>query len=88
MSSGAKIKSDSNISLGKNIKHFRNIREYSQAYMVKELQLRGCNTSKQSYSKYEKDIAHISASELLAIADILEIPIDKLFTKTLIKEAN
>ena len=85
MSSGAKIKSDSNISLGENIKHFRNMREYSQAYMVKELQLRGCSTSKQSFSKYEKDLAHISASELLSIADVLEIPIEKLFIKTLDK---
>lgn len=77
----AKIKSDSNISLGENIKYFRNIREYSQAYMVKELQLRGCNTTKQSYSKYEKDLAHITATEINAIAEILEIQLDKLFLK-------
>lgn len=81
MSDGAKIKSDSNISLGENIKNFRKMREYSQAYMVKELQLRGCNTSKQSYSKYEKDMAHISATEFLAISEILEVPLETLFTK-------
>lgn len=88
MYSGAKVKSDTNISLGINIKHFRTIKGYSQAYMVKELQLRGCNTSKQSYSKYEKDLAHISASELLAIANILEISVEKLFKKNIEKEAD
>lgn len=49
--------------------------------MVKELQLRGCNTTKQSYSKYEKDLAHITATEINAIAEILEIQLDKLFLK-------
>lgn len=87
MGSQTKIKSD-NISLGKNIKHFRTMRGYSQAYMVKELQLRGCNTSKQSFSKYEQDIAHIFASELVAIAEILEIPIEKLFIISSKKEAD
>ena len=81
MSSEAKIKSDSSILLGENIKHFRQIREYSQAYMVKELQLRGCKTTKQSYSKYEKDLAHITASEINAIAEILEVQLKELFAK-------
>ena len=79
MSSETKIKSDTKISLAKNISYFRKQKGYSQAFMIKEMQLRGCNTSKQNYSKYEKDQAHISASELLAIAEILEIPLEYLF---------
>ena len=47
--------------------------------MIKEMQLRGCSTSKQTYSKYEKGQAHISASELVAIAEILSICIEDLF---------
>ena len=79
MNAELKIKSGPKISLAKNIFHFRTLRGYSQAYMVKEMQLRGCNTSKQNYSKYEKDQAHISASELVAIAEILEISLNDLF---------
>lgn len=75
----SKIKSDNAISLGSNIKKLRLKNSYSQAYMVREMQLLGCNTTKQNYSKYEKDLAHIHASELVAIAKILGVNIDALF---------
>lgn len=77
----SKIKSDSHISLGKNIKKLRNERGFNQAYMIREMQLKGCNTSKQNFSKYEKDLAHISASELVAISEILNVSIGDLFQK-------
>ena len=48
-------------------------------YIVREMQLQGCSTTKQNYSKYEKGQAHISASELVAISNIIGIPIEKLF---------
>ena len=54
--------------------------KFDSKISLAEMQLCGCSTSKQNYSKYEKDLAHISASELLAIAEILEIPLDYLFT--------
>ncbi|WP_288361531.1 helix-turn-helix transcriptional regulator [uncultured Bacteroides sp.] len=79
MGKETKIKSDSKISLADNLRILRESRGFTQAYMIKEMQLRGCSTSKQTYSKYEKGQAHISASELVAIAEILSICIEDLF---------
>lgn len=81
MEKETKIKSDSKISLANNLRLLRKEHGFSQAYMIKEMQLRGCSTSKQSYSKYEKGLAHISAYEIVTIADILDIPIEMLFQK-------
>lgn len=79
MGKETKIKSDSKISLADNLRILREGRGFTQAYMIKEMQLRGCSTSKQTYSKYEKGQAHISASELVAISEILSICIEDLF---------
>lgn len=79
MGKETKIKSDSKISLADNLRILREERGFTQAYMIKEMQLRGCSTSKQNYSKYEKGQAHISASELVAIAEILSLSIEELF---------
>lgn len=75
----SKIKSDNCISIGKNIQKLRQERSYTQAYMIREMQLLGCKTTKQNYSKYEKDLAHIPASELVAIAQILDVSLDEIF---------
>lgn len=75
----SKIKSDANISLGKNIKNCRIKHGFSQAYMVREMQLKGCYTTKQNYSKYEKDKAHISATEIVVIAELLDTSINSFF---------
>lgn len=77
--SETKVKSDPYIALGNNIRCLREERGYTQAYMVRELQLLGCKTTKQSYSKYEKEQAHITAYELVSIAKILDISLEKLF---------
>ncbi|WP_408612104.1 helix-turn-helix domain-containing protein [Brotaphodocola catenula] len=50
--------------------------------MIREMQLLGCKTTKQNYSKYEKDLAHISASELVAIAQILSVSLEEIFCLT------
>ena len=82
MEKETKIKSDSKISLADNLRRARMEHGYTQAYMVREMQLQGCSTTKQNYSKYEKGQAHISASELVAIANILDIPLELLFAYT------
>lgn len=79
MVNDSKIKSDNCISIGKNIQKLRQERSYTQAYMIREMQLLGCKTTKQNYSKYEKDLAHIPASELVAIAQILDVSLDDIF---------
>ena len=70
MTTDSKVKSDNAISLGTNIKKLRLEHSFTQAYMVRQM---------QSYSKYEKDLAHISASELVAITHILNTSLDNLF---------
>lgn len=87
MGKETKIKSDSKISLADNLRIIREERGYTQAYMVREMQLRGCSTSKQNYSKYEKGQAHISASELVAITQILNISLDCLFALSIKKKS-
>ncbi|WP_320928755.1 helix-turn-helix transcriptional regulator [Hungatella sp.] len=84
MGKETKIKSDSKISLADNLRSLREAHGFTQSYMIKEMQLRGCSTSKQNYSKYEKGQAHISASELVAIAEILNTSIDSLFTSSVL----
>lgn len=79
MINDSKIKSDNCISIGKNIQKLRQERSYTQAYMIREMQLLGCKTTKQNYSKYEKDLAHISASELVAIVKILNASWEDIF---------
>lgn len=77
--SETKIKSDHHIALGHNIQQLREDRGYTQAYMVRELQLLGCKTTKQAYSKYEKEQAHITAYELFSISKILDVSLSELF---------
>ena len=77
--SETKIKSDHHIALGHNIQQLREQRGYTQAYMVRELQLLGCKTTIQAYSKYEKEQAHITAYELVAISKILDVSLLELF---------
>ncbi|MCD7997963.1 MAG: helix-turn-helix domain-containing protein [Clostridiales bacterium] len=79
MGKETKIKSDSKISLADNLRILREKRGFTQAYMIREMQLRGCSTTKQNYSKYEKGQAHISADEIIAITQILNINLDILF---------
>ena len=79
MVNDSKIKSDNCISIGKNIQKLRQERSYTQAYMIREMQLLGCKTTKQNYSKYEKDLAHIPASELVAIVKILNVSWEDIF---------
>ena len=54
MTTDSKVKSDNAISLGSNIKKLRLEHSYTQAYMVRQMQLLGCNNTKQNYSKFKK----------------------------------
>lgn len=82
MEKETKIKSDSKISLADNLRKARIDHGYTQAYMIREMQLRGCSTTKQNFSKYEKGLAHISAYELVVITQILNISLNSLFGVT------
>lgn len=74
-----KIRSDSRISVGANIKRIRQAKGIRAFDLIRELQLQGLNINKQRYYKLEHDLANVFASELVAIAAYLEVDITELF---------
>ena len=74
-----KIRSDSKISVGENIKRIRQAKGVRAFDLIRELQLQGLNINKQRYYKLEHDLANVFASELVAIAEYLGVDISELF---------
>ncbi len=74
-----KIRSDSTISVGANIKRIRQAKGVRAFDLIRELQLQGLNINKQRYYKLEHDLANVFASELVAIAEYLGVDISELF---------
>lgn len=70
-----KIRSDNHISVGANIKRFRESKGVRAFDLIRELQLQGLNINKQRYYKLEHDLANVFASELVAMAKILDVDI-------------
>lgn len=78
----SKLKADSEIHIGWNLKRIREQRNLLQADIVRELQLRGFSIQKQNYSRIEKEQEHVSASILLALCDILQVTLNEIFIST------
>ena len=74
-----KIRSDSKISVGANIKRIRQAKGIRAFDLIRELQLQGLNINKQRYYKLEHDLANVFASELVTIAEYLGVDISELF---------
>ena len=74
-----KIRADSKISVGANIKRIRQAKGIRAFDLIRELQLQGLNINKQRYYKLEHDLANVFASELVAIAEYLGVDISELF---------
>ena len=74
-----KIRSDSKIRVGANIKRIRQAKGVRAFDLIRELQLQGLNINKQRYYKLEHDLANVFASELVAIAEYLGVDISELF---------
>lgn len=72
-------KIEQDIPLGKNIRSIRKQKKLTQMDVVRELELAGLGTTRSSYAKIEAGIQHIYASELIAIAEILDVPLTELF---------
>ncbi len=68
---------DSNIS-GSKIERIRKSKGLKQKYIIEKLQIRGINMTISSLSKIEGQFRQVADYELLAIADILEVPISEL----------
>ncbi len=72
-----KIKQDG-IFIGANIKRIRKGKHMKQVDMVREMQLKGIEITRESLVKIERGIQHIYASQLKAIKDILDTTYDEL----------
>ena len=73
-----KIRSDNRIPVGANIRRIRIEKKVKASSIVLDLQLQGCNIKKQRYYKLEHDLANVYASELVAIANYLNVSLDEL----------
>lgn len=72
-----KIKQDS-IHIGRNIRELRLAKGIGQTELVRRLQLRGTDMTRETLVKIEREIQHIQASQLHAIRDALETSYDEL----------
>lgn len=73
-----KIKQDTFIPIGKNIRRVRKSRKIGQTELVPQLQLLGIDMTRETLVKIERGIQHIQAKQLYAIKEILETTYDDL----------
>lgn len=73
-----KIKQDSNIPIGKNIRSVRIAKGIGQTELVRRMQLLGVDMTRETLVKIERGIQHIYATQLRAIRDLLETSYDEL----------
>lgn len=76
-----KIKSDSQINIGKNIHDLRKAKRIRQIDLVREMQLHGTPITRESLVKIEGGRQHIYATQLEAIRDILGVTYDELLAR-------
>ncbi len=78
-----KIKSDTQINIGKNIRRIRKERNIGQTEFAILLQLEGVTMTRETLVKIERGIQHIYASQLKSIRDILDTTYDELLKNDL-----
>lgn len=71
MKSPDKIKNDSNISIGKNIKKIRTKQKMKSVDLIRQVNLLGADLNTFSLSKIEAGTQHITATQLKAIRQVL-----------------
>lgn len=81
-----KIKQDSVIFIGKNIRQIRKEKGMGQTEVVRKLQLLGVEMTRETLVKIERGIQHIQAQQLRAIRDVLETSYDELLKETIEEE--
>lgn len=70
------------ISIGDNIKYYRQQADIKQTDMVKKLQLSGIDISTYSYNRIEKGTQNPTVSLLLAVCSLLDCDMNDLFGLT------
>lgn len=74
---GQKIK-QSGIDIGKNIRRVRLEKGYGQTELVRMLQLKDIDMTREALVKIERGIQHITGSQLRGIRDCLDTSYDEL----------
>ena len=67
--------------VGKNIERLRKERKIKQKDFIAKIQIMGCDMNPTSYSKLEGQIRSATDKELYVIAQLLEVPIEELFSE-------
>ena len=73
-----KIKQDSVIRIGKNIRCIRKAQGVGQTELVRRLQLLNICMTRETLVKIEREIQHIQASQLKGIRDALQTTYEEL----------
>ena len=73
----SKIKQD-NILIGINIRNIRKSKKVGQTELVRLLQLKGIDITRETLVKIERGVQHIYATQLKGIRDVLETSYDEL----------
>ncbi len=73
-----KIKSDTQILVGDNIREIRKSKNVGQTELVRLLDLQGITITRESLVKIERGIQHIYASQLKGIKNALNTTYDEL----------
>lgn len=74
----SKIYSDDAIDIGANLRRVRLSKGIKQIEIVRQLQLRGFNVTKETMVKWEHGHKHFPASQLQAIKEILDTSYEEL----------
>lgn len=74
----SKIKQTKSIPIGQNIRALRQAKGIGQTELVRLLQLRSVEITRESLVKIERGIQHIYATQLQGIRDVLETTYDEL----------
>jgi len=77
-----KIKQDSIIHIGMNIRAIRKERKMGQTELVRRLQLMGVDMTRETLVKIERGIQHVQASQLRGIRDALQTTYDALLAES------
>lgn len=67
--------------VGRNIETLRKLRGIKQKDFIAKMQVLGCDINPTSYSKLEGQIRSATDKEIFAIAKILGVPMEDLFTE-------
>ena len=68
---GQKIKQDSSIQIGANIRAICKEKKVGQTELVRQLQLMGVDMTRETLVKIERGMQHVQASQLRGIRDAL-----------------